>query len=67
MSCRSGVGGDVGGEEEEGGEDDMERALHMDGTIPGTSDEFVKRVSSRAYGMRRHLQQTVDSISYDGN
>lgn len=43
----------------------MERALHLDGTIPGTPDEFVKRVSSRAYDMRRHLQQSFDSSSYD--
>ncbi|CAK9136301.1 unnamed protein product [Ilex paraguariensis] len=60
-----------GGEEEreEDGEDgrdeEVERALHMDGTIPVTSDEFVKRVSSRAYNMRRHLEQTFDSSSYD--
>ncbi len=37
----------------------------MDGTIPGTSNEFVKRVSSRAYDMRRHLQQSFDTTSYD--
>lgn len=37
----------------------------MDETIPGTSNEFVKRVSSRAYDMRRHLHQTFDSSSYD--
>ncbi|KAL5989419.1 hypothetical protein ACLOJK_010310 [Asimina triloba] len=46
-------------------ENDLERALRMDGTIPGSSDEFVKRVSSRAYGMRRHLEQSIDSSSYD--
>ncbi|KAK6133739.1 hypothetical protein DH2020_032450 [Rehmannia glutinosa] len=39
--------------------------MRMDGTIPGTSDEFVKQVSSRAYDMRRHLQQSFDSSSYD--
>ncbi|KAG5237250.1 DUF3110 domain-containing protein [Salix suchowensis] len=43
----------------------VERALHLDGTIPGTSNEFVKQVSSRAYDMRRHLQQSFDSSSYD--
>ncbi|KAK1289910.1 hypothetical protein QJS10_CPB18g01457 [Acorus calamus] len=37
----------------------------MDGSIPGSSDEFVRRVSSRAYDMRRHLKQSIDSISYD--
>ncbi|OMO93321.1 hypothetical protein CCACVL1_06545 [Corchorus capsularis] len=45
--------------------EEVERALHLDGTIPGTSGEFVKRVSSRAYDMRRHLQQSFDSSSYD--
>ncbi|CAA7394422.1 unnamed protein product [Spirodela intermedia] len=45
--------------------DDVERALGMDGGIPRTSGEFLRRVSSRAYGMRRDLQQTLDSISYD--
>lgn len=53
-------------EEEDDGREEVDRALHMDGTIPGTSDEFVKRVSSRAYDMRRHLNQTFDSSSYDG-
>jgi hypothetical protein len=53
-------------EEEDDGIEEVERALHLDGTIPGTSDEFVKRVSSRAYDMRRHLHQTFDSSSYDG-
>jgi len=38
----------------------------LDGTIPGTSDEFVRQVSSRAYDMRRKLEQTFDSTSYDG-
>ncbi|XP_022725227.1 uncharacterized protein LOC111281803 [Durio zibethinus] len=45
--------------------EEVERALHLDGTIPTTSGEFLKRVSSRAYDMRRHLQQTFDSSSYD--
>lgn len=57
VSCKSGAHDDA---------DDLERALHLDGTIPGTSNEFVKHVSSRAYDMRRHLQQTFDSSSYDG-
>lgn len=54
----------MGGDED--GSDEVERALHLDGTIPGTSDEFVRRVSSRAYDMRRKLEQTFDSTSYDG-
>ncbi|TKY69637.1 hypothetical protein E2542_SST05915 [Spatholobus suberectus] len=49
----------------DGTDDDVERALHMDGTIPGTSNEFLKRVSSRAYDMRRNLQQSFDTSSYD--
>lgn len=61
----------LGGKEEQEGEnqrrdEELERAMRMDGTIPGTSDEFVKQVSSRAYDMRRHLQQSFDSSSYDG-
>jgi hypothetical protein len=39
----------------------------MDEGIPGTSGEFLRRVSSRAYGMRRHLMESLDSITYDGN
>lgn len=48
-------------------EDDevVDKALRLDGTIPGSSNEFVEQVSSRAYDMRRHLQQTFDSSSYD--
>lgn len=61
----------LGGKDEQEGEnqrrdEELERAMRMDGTIPGTSDEFVKQVSSRAYDMRRHLQQSFDSSSYDG-
>ncbi|KAF3431507.1 hypothetical protein FNV43_RR26238 [Rhamnella rubrinervis] len=63
-SCKLGNGG-AAEEDEDGGSEDVERALHLDGSIPGTSDEFVKRVSSRAYDMRRHLQQSFDSSSYD--
>ncbi|GFP87338.1 hypothetical protein PHJA_000877500 [Phtheirospermum japonicum] len=60
----------LNGEDEQQGENDrrdeeLERAMRMDGTIPGTSDAFVKQVSSRAYDMRRHLQQSFDSSSYD--
>ncbi|KAH9774031.1 hypothetical protein KPL71_013504 [Citrus sinensis] len=55
---------DGDGDDDDGSEE-AERALHLDGTIPGSSNEFVKRVSSRAYDMRRHLQQTFDSSSYD--
>ncbi|CAA0833062.1 Unknown protein [Striga hermonthica] len=60
----------LGGENDRQGENDrrdeeLERALRMDGAIPGTSDAFVKQVSSRAYDMRRHLQQSFDSSSYD--
>ncbi|KAL5759450.1 hypothetical protein ACOSP7_017975 [Xanthoceras sorbifolium] len=54
-----------GAEDEDGREEEVERALHLDGTIPGSSNEFVKQVSSRAYDMRRHLQQSFDSSSYD--
>ncbi|KAM3203315.1 hypothetical protein T459_27248 [Capsicum annuum] len=58
--------GDKEKEDEEVGRfDEVERALRMDGTIPGTPNEFVEQVSSRAYDMRRHLQQSFDSSSYD--
>ncbi|CAM8881232.1 unnamed protein product [Rhodiola kirilowii] len=68
VRCKAGSGAGQG--EEEGGgddddDDDVERALRLDGEIPVTSGEFVKRVSSRAYDMRRNLQQTFDSCSYD--
>lgn len=69
ISCGVGGAGANKGDSdaEDGSEDvDMERALSLDGNIPGTSNEFVKRVSSRAYDMRRHLHQTFDSSSYDG-
>ncbi|KAJ6312152.1 hypothetical protein OIU76_012029 [Salix suchowensis] len=72
VSCRLASGGGDGdgdAKEEDNSNDDgseeVERALHLDGTIPGTSNEFVKQVSSRAYDMRRHLQQSFDSSSYD--
>nr|GME12309.1 uncharacterized protein LOC109166283 [Ipomoea batatas] len=63
-----GGGGEGGDHDEEEGrrrEEEVESALRMDGTIPGTPNEFVKQVSSRAYDMRRHLQQSFDSSSYD--
>ncbi|XP_057448192.1 uncharacterized protein LOC130739797 [Lotus japonicus] len=60
ISCSSLGAGKSDDEEEE-----VERALHMDGAIPGNSDEFLKRVSSRAYDMRRHLHQSFDTSSYD--
>ncbi|CAL5396449.1 unnamed protein product [Camellia sinensis] len=65
ISCKSTSGGPGRGEDEHDDDDEVERALRLDGTIPGTSNEFVERVSSRAYDMRRHLQQTFDSSSYD--
>ncbi|KAJ6891665.1 hypothetical protein NC651_024995 [Populus alba x Populus x berolinensis] len=70
VALASGSGdGDRDAKEEDNSNDDgseeVERALHLDGTIPGTSNEFVKQVSSRAYDMRRHLQQSFDSSSYD--
>ncbi|XP_010917321.1 uncharacterized protein [Elaeis guineensis] len=70
-SSSSSAGGDEGEDEEVAGEGrgagdgDLERALAMDGSIPGSSQEFVRRVSSRAYDMRRNLMQTIDSVSYD--
>lgn len=60
--------GDAEDEEVERGSGDdevLERALQLDGSIPGTSNEFVDQVSSRAYDMRRNLQQSFDSSSYD--
>jgi len=69
VSCKS-TGGGGGGSDKLGGDEEeseeVEKALHLDGTIPGTSDEFVRQVSSRAYDMRRKLEQTFDSTSYDG-
>ncbi|XP_044481419.1 uncharacterized protein LOC123215410 [Mangifera indica] len=55
----------TGNKDDDEGNREIERALHLDGTIPGSSNEFVKRVSSRAYDMRRHLHQTFDTSSYD--
>ncbi|KAL5100183.1 hypothetical protein RYX36_004510 [Vicia faba] len=63
VSCNVGGGGTAGGDD--GGDEEVEKALHMDGKIPGSSDEFLKRVSSRAYDMRRNLHQSIDSSSYD--
>lgn len=65
MSCKlSDQGGDIDASDDE--DEEVNKALELDGTIPTTSDEFVKKVSSRAYDMRRHLQQSFDSSSYDG-
>ncbi|CAM0146710.1 unnamed protein product [Urochloa decumbens] len=50
---------------DDGDEQEVERAMGMDGGIPGTSGEFLRRVSSRAYGMRRHLMESLDSLAYD--
>lgn len=68
-SARSGSGEFEGGSSSSDDEKDeeLERAMGMDGSIPRTSDEFLRRISSRAYDMRRHLNQTLDSSSYDGN
>ncbi|XP_022887551.1 uncharacterized protein LOC111403326 isoform X2 [Olea europaea var. sylvestris] len=63
--CKVSGGGDEREDENGRRDEELERALHMDGTIPGSSNEFVKQVSSRAYDMRRHLHQTFDSSSYD--
>ena len=67
MICKLNAVGEHGGSEGDGDDEDdeVERALRLDGTIPGSSNEFVEQVSSRAYDMRRHLQQSFDSSSYD--
>lgn len=46
-------------------EPDVDQALNLDGQIPPTSDGFLKQVSSRAYDMRRQLEQSIDTSSYD--
>lgn len=71
VCCKLSTNGEDEEKEEEEEEslrrdDEVERALRMDGTIPKTPNEFVEQVSSRAYDMRRHLQQSFDSSSYDG-
>lgn len=60
---RLSAGKSAGGGEPD--EDEVERAIHMDGTIPASSGEFVKRISSRAYNIRRNLHQSFDTSSYD--
>uniref|UniRef100_A0A803MNI1 Uncharacterized protein n=1 Tax=Chenopodium quinoa TaxID=63459 RepID=A0A803MNI1_CHEQI len=60
---QSGFNGD--GSDADTDDVEVDKALQLDGTIPGTSDEFVKQVSSRAYDIRRHLHQSLDSSSYD--
>jgi len=52
-------------EGDDGDGQEVERAMGMDSGIPGTSGEFLRRVSSRAYGMRRHLMESLDSLAYD--
>ncbi|XP_062073610.1 uncharacterized protein LOC133777870 isoform X3 [Humulus lupulus] len=47
-SSKSDGGGTTNEDKDDNGTEEVERALHLDGTIPGTSDEFVKQVSSRA-------------------
>ncbi|KAL9246361.1 hypothetical protein vseg_019906 [Gypsophila vaccaria] len=57
-----GSGGGGGGEEEA---NEVEEAMRLDGSMPENCEEFVKRVSSRAYLIRRHFHQSLDSSSYD--
>ncbi|TYG42846.1 hypothetical protein ES288_D12G289800v1 [Gossypium darwinii] len=51
---------------DDGEKEEVERALHLDSTIPSTSGNYLRWVSSRAYDMLRHLQQSFDSSSYGG-
>lgn len=66
--CNSSTSGQQGADQdpERREAEDVDEALNLDEGIPSTSNEFVKRVSSRAYGMRRQLEQTIRSSSYDG-
>ncbi|KAF3774173.1 hypothetical protein EJ110_NYTH53729 [Nymphaea thermarum] len=63
----SSASGQQGGDQDEERREaeEVEEALNLDEGIPSTSNDFVKRVSSRAYGMRRQLEQTIHSSSYD--
>ncbi|KAK9675954.1 hypothetical protein RND81_11G044000 [Saponaria officinalis] len=63
VRCR--LRGESDGGEEREDDVEVEEALRLDGSIPGSCDEFVKQVSSRAYDIRRHLHQSLDSSSYD--
>eukprot|EP00252_Welwitschia_mirabilis_P018422 TRINITY_DN4095_c0_g1_i1.p1 TRINITY_DN4095_c0_g1~~TRINITY_DN4095_c0_g1_i1.p1 ORF type:complete len:282 (+),score=62.92 TRINITY_DN4095_c0_g1_i1:71-916(+) len=55
-----------GSEEEDHNDDEeLEEALQMDGKIPDTSEAFVKQVSSKAYDLRRRVNQSLESSSYD--
>ncbi|CAN6484490.1 unnamed protein product [Victoria cruziana] len=65
--CNSSASGQQGADQdpERREAEDVDEALNLDEGIPSTSNEFVKRVSSRAYGMRRQLEQTIRSSSYD--
>jgi hypothetical protein len=65
LNCLPSSSGERGEKDDE--REEVERAIGMDGSIPGSSQEFVRRVSSRAYDMRRNLIQSIDSLSYDGN
>lgn len=57
-----------GDEDSRAAEEDpiLDQALNLDGKIPSTSDGFVRTVSSRAYDIRRNLEQNIDASSYDG-
>ncbi|GJP45111.1 hypothetical protein CLOM_g4502 [Closterium sp. NIES-68] len=46
-------------------QEELLRALGLDSSIPETANEFLDKVSSRAYEMRRRLESTMDSTSYD--
>ncbi|GLJ51128.1 hypothetical protein SUGI_1088380 [Cryptomeria japonica] len=64
QQCEVGGNG-TSNSKEDGSDDAMDEAIHMDDQIPETSDKFVKRVSSRAYDIRRQLKQSIESSSYD--
>ncbi|KAH7314621.1 hypothetical protein KP509_21G011200 [Ceratopteris richardii] len=64
--CSSSIPGPGPVDDSDGDELDIEQALQLDGQIPSTSDALLKQVSSRAYDMRRRLEQSIDSSSYDG-
>ncbi|CAI7749068.1 unnamed protein product [Closterium sp. NIES-53] len=46
-------------------QEELLRALGLDSSIPETANEFLDKVSSRAYDMRRRLESTLESTSYD--
>eukprot|EP00850_Spirogloea_muscicola_P013483 SM000091S24641 [mRNA] locus=s91:466422:467975:- [translate_table: standard] len=49
----------------DGEEPEVDTALSLKGDIPPTSDGFLRHVSSRAYDMRRRLEQSLEAVSYD--